>query len=128
MSYLALRHLHITCVTLSITLFVSRGVLQMYGVNWRRWTILKVAPHVIDTVLLGSAAWLATMLHQYPFVQGWITAKVIALVAYVLLGKKALSPKTPELKRPIFFAAALLCVGYIVGVAIKHSASWGLLN
>ena len=37
-----LRHLHITCVVLSITLFLLRGGLGLCGVDWRqRWPALR---------------------------------------------------------------------------------------
>ena len=32
--------------------------------------------YTIDTVLLSAALMLATIVHQYPFVHGWLTVKV----------------------------------------------------
>jgi uncharacterized membrane protein SirB2 len=127
MDYLLVKYLHVTCVVLSISLFVLRGTLEMLAQPWRQWRLLKVAPHVIDTVLLTSALWLAWRIGQYPFVNGWLTAKVLALLAYILLGMRALGKRTPQGQRVPFFLAALLSVGYIVGVAFTHSPSWGLL-
>ncbi len=126
--YLFVKHLHVTCVVLSISLFVLRGVLQLQSRPWRHWRLLRVAPHIVDSVLLGSAVWLAWRIAQYPFVHGWLTAKVLALLAYILLGHFALGRKTPDSQRLPFFAAALLSVGYIVGVALTHSPSWGLFQ
>ncbi len=122
MDYYAVKTLHISCVVASITLFVLRGGLALSGYSWRQWSVLRWAPHLVDTVLLSSAIWLAWQLGQYPFVDAWLTAKVLALVAYIGLGSKALSLKTPARRRPYFFVAALLCVSYIVGVALTHSA------
>jgi uncharacterized membrane protein SirB2 len=128
MSYLAVRHLHVTCVVLTISLFVLRGGLQFAGVDWRRrLPVLRVAPHVVDTVLLGSAVWLAWRSAQYPFVQLWLTAKVIALGAYVVLGKRALDPQRSARARALAFAGAVASVGYIVGVALTRSPHLGLL-
>jgi uncharacterized membrane protein SirB2 len=126
MSYFAIRDVHITCVILSISLFVLRGGLQLAGVDWRRWKPLRFLPHIVDTVLLGSAIWLACLLHQYPFVNTWLTAKFMALVAYVLLGRQTLRAGTRMLRRAVFFGAAMVTVGYIVGVALTHSANWGI--
>lgn len=125
--YQTIKYLHVTCVILSITLFVLRGSMQLAGIAWRRWTPLRFVPHVVDTVLLGSAILLATFLHQIPFVHGWITAKVLALLAYILLGKQALSLRTSKSRQAMAFGAALLSVTYIVGVALTHSPSWGLV-
>lgn len=127
LEYLWVKHLHVTCVVLSISLFAVRGTLELRSQPWRQWRLLRVVPHLVDTVLLGSALWLAWRIGQYPFVDAWLTAKVLALVAYVLLGMRALGRNTPQAQRVPYFAGALLSVGYIVGVALTHSASWGLL-
>ena len=127
MDYLLVKYLHVTCVVLSVSLFVLRGTLELSAQPWRQWRLLKVAPHVIDTTLLTAALWLAWRIGQYPFVNGWLTAKVLALLAYILLGMRALGKRTPQGQRLPFFLAALLSVGYIVGVALTHSPSWGLL-
>ena len=120
MNYFLLKHLHVTCVVISISLFVLRGSLELLGRPWRHWRVLRVAPHVIDTLLLGTALWMAWQIGQYPFVNGWLTAKVLALLAYILLGKS-----TPQGQRLPYFVAALVSVVYIVGVALTHSPSWG---
>lgn len=127
MDYLWIKYLHVTCVVLSVSLFALRAALELMAQPWRQWRLLKVAPHVIDTVLLTSALWLAWRIGQYPFVNGWLTAKVLALLAYILLGMRALGKNTPAPQRVPFIISALLSVGYIVGVALTHSPSWGLL-
>lgn len=127
MDYPSVKYLHMSCAAISITLFTLRGVLQLRAVPWRQWAVLRRLPHIVDSVLLGSAIWLAWRLGQAPFVDGWLTAKVLALVAYILLGMRALGKHTPAAQRPAYFAAALLSVGYIVGVALTHSPTWGLI-
>lgn len=127
MDYLAIRHLHVSCVALSVSLFVLRGGLELARKPWCEWKLLRVAPHVVDTVLLGSALWMVFLSHQYPFVMPWLTAKVIALFAYIGFGKLALSQRTPASRRPAAFVAALLSVGYIIGVALTRSPTWGLV-
>ena len=125
MDYFIIKDLHIACAALSIGLFALRGGLQLTGVAWRRWTLLRIAPHVIDTALLSAALWLISQLHQYPFVDGWLTAKFVALVAYVLLGRQALRQGQPTGRAWGFYLAALACVAYIVGVAVTHSPRLG---
>src|SRR3954469_25391588 len=82
-SYLAIKHLHITCVALSGSSFLLRGVwmLRESIMLQQRW--VKVLPHVIDTLLLASALVLVFQSGQYPFVQPWLTAKVLALIVYI---------------------------------------------
>lgn len=126
MDYLWVKNLHVSSVVLSISLFALRAALQLQSRPWRQWTLLRVGPHVVDTVLLSSALWLAWRIGQYPFVNGWLTAKVLALLAYILLGRHALGKNTPPAQRLPALAAALLCVVYIVGVALTHSPVWHL--
>lgn len=126
MDYLSVKHLHMTCAVISISLFVLRGTLAVSARPWRQCRLLRVAPHVVDTVLLASALWLAWRIGQYPIVNGWLTAKVLALLAYILLGSRALGRNTPQAQRAPFFAAALLSVTYIVGVALTRSPTWNL--
>ena len=127
MDYLTIKALHMWCAGISIGLFTLRGGLQLAGVSWRHWRVLRIAPHLVDTVLLAAAIWLATLLQQIPFVHGWITAKLLALVAYILLGRIALKAGQPLPRAALAFAGALLCVAYIVGVAITHSPGLGML-
>ena len=126
MDYLAVKTLHVTCVVISISLFVLCGSLQLQSRPWRQWWLLRVAPHIIDTVLLSAALWLAWRSGQYPLVESWLTAKVLALLLYIGFGMRALGRKTPPAQRLPYFAAALLSVSYIVGVALTRSPSWGL--
>ncbi len=126
MSYLAIKHAHVGFVYLSITLFALRGVMQFSGIDWRRWRVLKILPHVNDTLLLGAAIWLALASHQYPFVAGWLTAKVFGLLLYIGFGMLALRRTAPLHVRLPAFIAALASVGYVVGVAISRSPTLGL--
>lgn len=125
MDYASVKYLHISCAAVSISLFTLRGALQLQSKPWREWALLRRLPHLVDTVLLGSAIWLAWTLGQAPFVDGWLTAKVLALLVYILLGMRALGKSTPSAQRLAYFVAALLSVGYIVGVALTHSPIWG---
>ena len=127
MDYLSIKFLHVSCVVLSLSLFMLRGGLQLQGQRWRQWRLLRWAPHGVDTVLLSSAIWLAWRVGQAPWADAWLAAKVLGLLVYIALGKQALSVKTPAARRPVYFVAALLSVTYIVGVALTRSPHWGLL-
>ncbi|WP_428422492.1 SirB2 family protein [Methylibium sp.] len=127
MDYPTVRAVHIGCAVISITLFAARGAMQLGGVDWRRWRWLRMAPHLNDTVLLAAAVALAVMSAQYPLVQPWLTAKLLALGVYVALGRFALKRSVPPWGRRAAFAAALASVGYIVAVARTRSVTLGLL-
>jgi uncharacterized membrane protein SirB2 len=121
MEYASVRFIHISCAVISVSLFALRGVWQLRGVDWRRRRWLRIAPHVNDTMLLSAAVALALMSHQYPIAQPWLTAKVVALLLYIGFGGVALSPRVTRSTRLAGFAAALLCVTYILWVARTRS-------
>lgn len=118
--YGALKSIHVATVALSIGFFV----LRLYWVNTApermTWRWVRVLPHVIDTVLLASAVGLTMVLHQYPLVHPWLTAKVFALIAYIVCGSVALKRARTPLTRNVASIAALSCVAYIVAVALTH--------
>lgn len=126
LSYVDIRLVHICSVSLSIFLFLLRGGLQFSRIDWRRWRVLRVLPHINDTVLLTAAITLSLISHQYPLAQGWLTAKVLALFLYIGLGSMAFKAGRPRAQQAVAFGAALLTVFYIVAVAISRSASLGL--
>lgn len=126
MDYSTIRALHIACAAVSIGLFFARGALQLAGSDWRRWRWLRVAPHLNDTLLLAAAVTLAVKSGQYPFAQGWLTAKVLALLLYIVLGSVALRRDASARVRGPAFVAALASVAYIVGVALTRSPTLGL--
>ncbi|MEO8546240.1 MAG: SirB2 family protein [Burkholderiaceae bacterium] len=126
MPYAEIRLLHITCAGISISLFLLRGVLQFSGFNWRQWRWLRIVPHINDTALLGAAIALSLYSHQYPLAQGWLSAKVLALLLYIGLGSIAFRPGLARAQQVAAFVAALLTVSYIVAVAINRSPMAGL--
>lgn len=119
--YSVLKHAHMLFAVTSGVLFILRGVWMMMDSAQlqKRW--IKVLPHINDTLLLGCAIALTVILQQYPFVNHWLTAKVIALVLYILVGTVAIKRGKTKTIRVSAFALALLLYVYIVGVAINHN-------
>ena len=75
---------------------------------------------------LGAAIALSLYSHQYPLAQGWLSAKVLALLLYIGLGSIAFRRGRPRGQQFAAFVAALLTVSYIVAVAIHRSPMAGL--
>lgn len=125
MDYIAIKHLHIACAMSSGSLFLLRGIwmLRESAMLNRRW--VKIAPHVVDTLLLGSALTMAIWSGQYPFVHSWLTAKILALMAYIVLGSIALKRGRTKTVRVYAFVAALATFVYIVLVAVTKQALVG---
>ncbi len=117
--YLPLKHAHLSLVSISISLFIIRGALKLSDSKRVMTKSLKVAPHIIDTLLLISGIGLALLIHQYPISHHWLTVKIMLLVGYIVLGMKAMKSTQPMQQRS-YFAAALCCVLFMVTVASTH--------
>lgn len=121
--YFTIKSVHVWAVALSIALFSLRGALMLARSRWLESPLVRYTPHVVDTVLLASALLLTTIVRQYPFVHGWLTAKVLGLVAYVVLGSIALKRGRSLRTRTLALAGALASVAYIVSTALHHDAN-----
>jgi uncharacterized membrane protein SirB2 len=118
MNYLAVKMIHMTCVALSVGLFASRG-LWLIASGRGLWRWLRVVPHIVDTLLLASGLTLAFWIRQYPFVNsGWLTAKVVGLIAYIALGVVVFRAPFGRPARSAIWVAALVVFAYIVSVAV----------
>jgi uncharacterized membrane protein SirB2 len=119
--YTALKHLHILFAVLSITGFVVRGVLAIKGSPLLQRPWLRRLPHVNDTLLFSAGVALAFLTHQIPFVDAWITAKLAAVLLYIVLGFVALRRTLPATLRLASGIGALVVVAYIVSVALTKN-------
>ena len=121
MIYQAIKSLHMACVILSGCGFFLRGLLMLRDSPWlaSRWA--RIVPDTVDSILLASALTLAALLGQYPFVDAWLTAKVLGLLAYIFLGAVALRRGRTRSRRMAAWLAAMLVFAYIVSVAITKS-------
>lgn len=123
MSYLTLKSLHLLMAALSISGFAIRGYWMMTSSEYLSHRVVRIAPHIIDTVFLLTGIWLALILNA--FAAPWLIAKIIGLVLYIVLGAIALKRGPTMPIRVAAFAAALGMFAYIVGAAItKSPASW----
>ena len=118
--YLPLKVLHLSTVVISVALFALRGGLMLAGSATLGSRFLRIAPHVVDSLLLASAVLLTLIVHHYPLVDSWLTAKVLALVVYVVLASVALRYGRSRAVRAAALVAALGAVAYIIGTALHH--------
>lgn len=120
--YMALKHIHMLCAMISIIGFITRSIwaFRESPLLQKKW--VKIAPHIVDTLLLASAIGLVVVTQQYPFVSGFVTAKLLALAAYIVLGVFTLKKAKTHQQRVVFFGLALLTFVYIVLVARTRDA------
>ena len=133
-SYIAIRQLHVAAAALSLALFVLRAAWMLASparlrMRWVKiapshiitWDNNKIAPHCVDTVLLASALWLAWQLGA-DGTRGWLAAKVIGVLVYIVAGTVALKRGRTLVVRVAALIVALATFGYIVSVALTKSA------
>ncbi|HOG03339.1 MAG TPA: SirB2 family protein [Accumulibacter sp.] len=120
-SYLYLKYLHMGCVALSGAGFLLRGVWMLTDSPCLQQRAVRVLPHLIDTILLGSAIAMAVISAQYPFAVNWLTAKLVGLLIYIGCGTMALKRARSKAQRAVFLVAALGAFAYIVSAALARS-------
>ena len=121
----SLKFIHVSCAFISIGGFGLRGYWMVSDDPLLQHRAAKVVPHIIDTLLLGSAITLLLILHLSPLAQPWLIAKIVALLIYIGLGMVALRFGRTRKTKVITWLLALLTVGYIVSVAYSKSP-WGV--
>jgi len=109
----------------SISGFILRGYWMMVQSEKSTLKIVRIAPHVIDTLFLLSGIALVAILRINVLSEPWLLAKFAGLIGYIVLGVIAIR-RGPTLEiRVIAFVGALSLFAYIVGVALTRSpASW----
>ena len=121
MSFAAIKIIHIISIILSYILFSLRGIWMIKGSPLLKLRWVKILPHVIDTILLVSAIALVAMIQQYQGFNIWISAKIGALLLYILLGMVAFRfGKTQKIKT-ISWILAQIVFFYIVLVALTKN-------
>ncbi|EEJ9032609.1 SirB family protein [Salmonella enterica subsp. enterica serovar Oslo] len=108
---------HLICIALSVSLFVVRYWWRYCGhaLAAARWT--RIAPPVIDTLLLLSGIGLIVKTHTLPFTESgsWLTEKLFGVIIYIVLGFIALDYRQARSQQARFIAFPLaLVVLYII--------------
>lgn len=118
--YPALKSAHMALAGASVGLFTARGL----GVQWRAaWPMqagVRRASVLIDSLLLAAGGALWAVLGLSPANAPWLLAKLVLIVAYIVLGSFALKRARSPWGRRLAFAGALACVLAIVATAVTH--------
>jgi len=124
-SYVALLGAHMLLAILSPLLFSLRAWRSIRGLQPARgW--LRVTPHVVDSLLLLAGIALALIIRQYPFRDAWLTAKLLALIAYIAAGHVAVRRARSVRGKLTAWLIGLALVLYLFAVAITRSPTAGL--
>ncbi|MCL2918093.1 SirB2 family protein [Shewanella litorisediminis] len=120
--YPVFKHLHLTLVAISVIFFVVRFVLKLRESALLQKKVMRIAPHIIDTCLLLSGLLMCFLIKQYPFVDPWLTEKILAVVAYILLAIMAMKSNRNKFFRFFAFLGAIAWVVYAAKIAVFKQA------
>ncbi len=115
--YTLVKIIHMSCAMISVLGFIARGVLKIKESPLVEKKLVKVLPHIVDTVLLLSAITLVVMSGQYPWVAPWVGAKILGLIVYIGLGVVVMRTAQTSKSRMIAFILAIITALYIFMVA-----------
>ncbi len=114
-----LKTLHLTFILLSLISFVGRVILSEVNPELLKLKVLKIAPHILNALLIGSGFVLVFQGDWLSGDFGWIIAKLLVLIAYIGLGLFVM--KGQGTKKWVAFIAAMACIVYIGIVAVTKN-------
>lgn len=129
MTYYWIRQLHIATVVFTVAFFALRYYWMLHHPRLLQTAWTRYLSVFNDTLLLIAGISLAAMSGQYPLQSPWLSAKLVALVVYIILGSLALKRGRTRRSRATFGILALACVGYIIWVALTRTPTpWLVLE
>ncbi len=116
---LMVKNFHIVLAVLSATGFIIRLGWSFNAPELAAQKWVKIAPHIIDTLLLTLGLVLAFNLANGPW-QGWLVAKMLGLLAYIGFGVLAL--RGTGTAKYVGAVGALASISYVFIVAFTRQA------
>ena len=114
-----LKSIHVTLACLTAVGFVLRGLWSIFDSPLRQERWVRIAPHVVDTLLLAAGVTLAVRIGA-SLGDAWLAAKMTALLAYIGFGVLTMRGPTRPL-RTLGFVCALGTLAYLFAVAYSRS-------
>lgn len=127
MNFAELKILHLAAVLLSVGGFLARGLLmwRQSPLNEALW--VRRVPHLVDTLLLGSAVAMLWVSGRSPANEPWLEMKLWCVLAYIVLGALALKRAPTLVLRRLCFGLAVFMLTHIVVIARTRNPQ-GLLS
>lgn len=125
--YPQIKQFHIFVALLSGSIFALRGACALVGARWPLAAPVKWLSYAVDTCLLTAALMLLTILPWAVFGNGWLLAKLILVVVYILFGTFAMRPGRTRRTRAACYVSALLVFAAIYRIARAHHPLGALL-
>lgn len=114
-----IKTIHLIFIFSSFISFTGRMALSVFKPTLLQNKLIKIAPHIIDTILLISGIILVIQGNWLEGEYGWIISKFILLLGYVGFGVMAMRLK--GINRWVGFVAAIICFIAIFITAITKN-------
>ena len=118
---MAIKDIHVAFAVLTFCSFSIRVYWMYTGSPLLRNRVVKILPHVIDTILLVSGLYMAVMYYGAFYKRRWLLLKLLGVVIYIILGAVALKAGRTRAIRMYAAAGAWLVFIYIVYIAWKNA-------
>lgn len=119
------RAIHIICAILTGISFFVRGLWMIQGSPSSQARLqarlTRILPHLVDSILLGSALLMVWQWSLHPLQLPWLLAKILALFVYIGCGLMAFRFANNRRVKILFWGLALLVLVFIYTTAISKA-------
>lgn len=123
-AYELIKQLHLVLVLLSVTGFILRVAILNFSSRSEAYSqhfAFKRLPHLNDTLLLCAGLYLAFRAGFTPVNSPWLTAKIMALLGYIVFAAQVIKQKGSVYRQGTSFVIALLCFAYMLKLALTKT-------
>lgn len=113
-TYLMLKHPHLLTAVLLLLVYLWRGFYLLTGQPERPAKLLRIAPHILATVMLVTGF---AMIYQVGAMPGWALLKLVLLVGFIICGTVAFQRARGSAKSTLAFVIGLGLLLAMVGLA-----------
>lgn len=118
---LMIKSLHIACAYLTGLGFVLRGLLILQASSSAQHRLMKILPHIIDSILFTTGLAMVVSWSLWPSQQPWLATKLLVLLLYIGFGMLMIRWGTTARRRTAGLLGGLCCYLYILGAAWRIS-------
>lgn len=115
-----IKQLHLLSIALSFGGFLVRGFWMLTESPRLQKKVVKVFPHIVDTLLLITGITLVIM-SGFSFADPWLLTKIGLLIVYIVFGTLALKRGKTKSIRSVFLVLSILTFVWIYFVARTHN-------
>lgn len=116
-----IKDIHVGFAALTFLSFSIRVYWMYNGSMLLQNRVVKIVPHIIDTILLASGLAMAIMYYGAFYRRPWLMWKLLGVVVYIILGTVALKRGRTRAIRIAAALGAWLVFVFIIVIAWKNA-------